>query len=216
MFRDKVVQAIVGLALAALNTVGCSTPTTPNIIIVTATPNKPPTPTRRPWTPTPVPITATFTYADGNTIRLSDLHAQYENRDLLFPGLHPRIEDLLSILITEEKTQGVEISRFITVPLASVRRIINQDMSSARCLSKSMRVEKRDGSVILISSSVLEEKDALGAQTRMFKGNIRLASGETPGYAFTFMGFSGWTKWESGSRSTRLVQDCETRIVEFE
>jgi hypothetical protein len=79
---------------------------------------------------------------------------------------------------------------------------------------KPIRIEMRDGSVILLSSTLLVEMDAEGNQTKAVEmDRFRFEAGETQGQKITLDGFSGRAKTESGKEGDFWISQS-LRVVE--
>ena len=237
MNHHKLLQVIASVTLAVLFLVGCGAPVatpTPVVIVVTATPQATPThvvivvtatpqptPTPVPSTPTPVPPTAIVVNTSGEAYKVTDLYARYRATGTWIPRA-PQVEtdDLYFYL---EQDPDTTIERF-SFPFASLQRVVfkgafvPEELKGVFEGQEPIRIELRDGTLILLSNTLLVEMDAEGTQTEILEmDRYSFRSGQkSNGQKHLLRGFGGLTITESGEESDFWISLYHTRSIEFE
>ena len=158
---------------------------------------------------------------DGKTYKVEGLKAKYTAGGTWIGEIPTVIRESLFIVfeITENR---VTFEEKLEIPFASVRRFVFKGASVPDDLKdifkrKPIRIEKLDGSIILLSKVLLIERDAEGNQVKkleLHKYSFRVA--KTQGQSITLDGFSGRSKTESGKKGDFWILLGETCSIEFE
>jgi hypothetical protein len=158
-----------------------------------------------------IDTTAVIIDTDGNAYNVGDLEAKYTAGGMWLGSRPTRIKKSLSIVLYTTKDR-ITTTEDLKVPFASMRRLVFEGGSVPEELNevfegqKPIRIEMRDGSVILLSSTLLVE----------MVDRFRFEAGETQGQKITLDGFSGRAKTESGKEGDFWISLSETRSIKFE
>jgi hypothetical protein len=175
-----------------------------------------------PCQPNSVFTTAVIIDTDGNAYKVWDLEAKYTAGGLWIGSRPTRIKKSLFIVLYTTKDR-ITTTEDLKVPFASMRRLVFEGGSVPEELNevfeghKPIRIEMLDGSVILLSDTLLVEMDAEGNQTKAVEMKRFLFEvGEIQGKKITLDGFSSRAKTESGKEGDFWISLSETRSIKFE
>jgi hypothetical protein len=168
-------------------------------------------------------LTATIIDTDGNAYKVWDLEAKYTAGGLWIGSRPTRIKKSLFIVLYTTKDR-ITTTEDLEVPFASMRRLVFEGGSVPEELNEvfegqePIRIEMRDGYVILLSDTFLVEMDAEGNQTKAVElDRFSFEAGETQGGSkITLSGFCGRGKTESGKEGDFWITHSETRSIKFE
>ena len=233
----KIVQLMGGIALFVPFLVGCGAPVKPVVVVITTTPQ--PTRTavvvgvtatpRRTYTLNPVivstlkrtPLTATVLATDGKMYEVATLAAEYRAEGMWIGSTPTRIRKSLSVVLYITRDR-ISTTDHLEYPFASMRRIVFREASIPEDLKavfgeeKPILIEMRDGSVILLSQTLLIEMNADGQQTRRVDMEYYVfEAGETQGMKITLREFTGRAKTESGQEGDFQISRIEVESIEW-
>ena len=233
----KTVQLMGGIALFVPFLVGCGAPVKPVVVVITTRPQPTPpavvvgvtaTP-RRTYTLNPVivstlkrtPLTATVLATDGKMYEVATLAAEYRAGGVWIGGAPTRIRTSLSVVLYIIKDR-ITTTDHLEYYFASMRRIVFREASIPEDLKavfgeeKPILIEMRDGSVILLSQTLLIEMNADGQQTRRVDMEYYVfEAGETQGMKITLREFTGRAKTESGQEGDFQISRIEVESIEW-
>ena len=196
-------------------------PLTPTPVPPTATP-VPPTPTPVPPTPTPVPPTAIVVDTSGKAYTVTNLIAKYTAGGMWI-GFFSRPTAFMTglnirLYFTKDRVTTTEM---LMVPFDSMRRLVFEGASVPGELEEvfegqePIRIEMRDGSIILLFKTLLIEMDAEGNQTKVVEMDRYLFWAGKDEKDITLDGFSGRAKTESGEEGDFWIYRYKTQSIEF-
>jgi hypothetical protein len=154
------------------------------------------------------------------THQVTDLRAEYKASGNYFPSAPVWRLDALDIVVATEEGRAT-MSEKIEVLFTDARRLVfhgalvPDDLEPLFKGSDPTRIEKRDGSLLLLSNKYLVEVDPRGTVTRKV---------HTAGYSFSINGtmnswflfmFSGGTRTSSGGRAQFEIGFHYVRSIEF-
>ncbi|MBA7686587.1 hypothetical protein ES703_95037 [subsurface metagenome] len=170
----------------------------------------------------PIAISAIVVDTDGKTYKVEGLKAKYTAGGTWIGGRPTTIKESLFIVfeITENR---VTFEEKLEIPFASVRRFVFKgasvpgDLKDIFRTTEPIRIEKLDGSIILLSQVLLIERDAEGNQVKKLElHKYSFRAGKTQGQSIILNGFSGRSKTESGKKGDFWIPLGETCSIEFE
>lgn len=166
----------------------------------TLSPSPTPTPT---LTATPLPLVATVIDTSGKAYKVTDLKARYA-------GDAPWTLTLRSLVIDfVVQEDHITAPGKRDIPLASIRRLVFEQ-------DDLVRIVMRDGSLILLSPTSIEEKDADGNLTKEAQLTRYSFLASYEGWQLELVAFSGDAKTEFGIVGEFLIPLDKTQSIEFE
>jgi len=159
---------------------------------------------------------------DGKTYKVEGLKAKYTAGGVWI-GVRPTTIKESLFIVFEITENRVTFEEELEIPFASVRRFVFKgasvpdDLKDIFKRTEPIRIEKLDGSIILLSKVLLIERDAEGNQVKKLElHKYSFRAGKTQGQSIILDGFSGRSKTESGKKGDFWILLGETCSIEFE
>lgn len=158
---------------------------------------------------------------EGKIYKAKDLSAKYTAGGMWI-GSRPetRLEDLNIVLyIVDER---VTTEERMMVPFSSMRFLVFRGASVPEKLKEAFKeqepilIERRDGSVIVLSDTLLIEMDSKGNEKKRLKiDRYSFNAGEHSGQSITLDGFIGRAKTKAGKEGDFYIYYSDTKSIEF-
>jgi len=161
---------------------------------------------------------------EGKTYKVQSLHAKYRAGGSWLGRRPEETSSSLKIVFSMTKDR-VETTEEVEFEFAKLRRIVlkNADIpaeikptlnNSGR---ENIRIERRDGTVILLGNLAMIEVDANGKQIKRTDFNsYSFKAGEIQGQYITLDGFGGHSRTSDGKEGDFWITEWETASIEFE